>query len=351
MNFKSASGAPAAIEHICSGKDLLWSNTLKNLKFDVESHLSCHSNSGSSSLSAQSLLILNSVRSILHSRDLSVAELTRVYKEMQKLESRAFQTMLKTCAMALGLRASELPDLSVFCDKLGEGTGPEMIVIPSGRFLLGSSSDEPDRDNSEGPRREITFPRRFCLSRYLVTFDEFDEFCRATSRTLPKDRFWGRGCLPVILVNWNDAVSYCEWLSEMTRESYRLPSEAEWEYACRAGTATSYPWGDHWDPEMANGSVGGPERTTLVGSYPGNNWGLCDMIGNVREWVRDGWRDSYAETPDDGSAQESDDEEFRVVRGGAWFFYPRRCRSAFRDSFESGVGVSYGGFRVARNLR
>jgi formylglycine-generating enzyme required for sulfatase activity len=162
----------------------------------------------------------------------------------------------------------------------------------------------------------------------------------------------GSGRRPVINVSWEDAQAYVEWLSNETGQPYRLLSEAEWEYAYRAGTTTHYAWGDEITLENANyGRKVGKNKTTEVGSYPPNRWGLYDMQGNVCEWVEDCWNDSYEGAPNDGSAWTSDDCSHRVVRGGSWSDPPGLLRSASRVEY-SGDDASHDiGFRVARMLR
>ena len=227
---------------------------------------------------------------------------------------------------------------------------PEMVEIPAGRFMMGSAPDEADAHDSERPRHQVEIGWRFALGRYPVTFEQYDHFCRETGREQPLDRGWGRGRRPVINVSWHDAAAYCAWLSERTGASYRLPSEAEWEYACRAGTTTAYSWGDAFDANRANAwsELG---RTTDVDAYQPNGWGLHDMHGNVWEWCEDVWHGNYTGAPEDGSAWVRDrDPDRRVLRGGSWIEIPRSIRSAdrFRGAPESRY---YGaGFRVARML-
>ena len=169
-------------------------------------------------------------------------------------------------------------------------TPPDMVIIPVGSFLMGSSDGEKGRTNNEGPQHQVTFSRPFAIGRYAVTFDEYDAFCTATGREEPRDKEgWGRGRRPVINVSWDDAVHYCWWLSAQTSQPYRLPSEAEWEYACRAGTATPFHFGESLSPYHANyrseyaygdGPTGqGREQTVPVGSLPANSWDLYEMLG------------------------------------------------------------------------
>ncbi len=247
-------------------------------------------------------------------------------------------------------RGRHLPDLAVFSDA---PFAPEMVAVPAGTFLMGSPDTEEGRYEDEGPQHEVTIGARFGIGRYPVTFEEYDHFCAETGREKPIDRGWGRGRWPVINVSWQDAVAYVDWLNKSTGQRYRLPSEAEWEYACRAGTTTRYAFGDAISARQANfdGKVG---KTTEVGAYPANAWGLYDMHGNVLEWVEDVWHDTYTNAPVDGSAW-TDGEGIkspreRVYRGGTWFNNPRLLRSAFRirghPDYRSGIL----GFRVARTL-
>ena len=224
---------------------------------------------------------------------------------------------------------------------------PEMVVMPPGRYLMGSPADEEDRDRHEGPQHEVQIADRLAVARYPVTFEEYDRF--AGGRELPNDEGWGRARRPVINVSWNHAQAYVAWLSKETGKPYRLLSEAEWEYAARAGTSTRYPWGDQIKPEQANYDSK-VDQTTEVGAYPPNPWGLCDMHGNVREWVEDCWNDSYAGAPGDGSAWTSGDCSRRVQRGGSWFDLPRLLRSAGRVWANADNRYYYIGFRVARML-
>ena len=152
----------------------------------------------------------------------------------------------------------------------------------------------------------------------------------------------------MINVSWEDAQAYADWLSKKTGQSYRLLSEAEWEYVCRAGTTTRYSWGDDLPtPEQANFNVG---KATEVGSYPANPWGLHDMHGNVWEWVEDCGNESYDGAPTDGSAWTSGDY-CRVLRGGSWYFDQGSLRSASRYNRFPGLRLNIFGFRVARTLR
>lgn len=242
---------------------------------------------------------------------------------------------------------------------------PFMMVLPSGSFEMGSPPDEAGRRQNEGPQHHVDFGYSIAVSRNLITFDEWDACvaeggCNSYS---PSDAHWGRGRQPVVNVNWSDALAYTRWLSAKTGHVYRLLTEAEWEYAARAGTTTPYYFGDTISTEQANYdpvdfpesySAPGPYRAmpTPVGSYPTNAFGLHDMSGNVWEWVQDCWNESYAARglPVHGQAWLSGDCERRVVRGGAFNNSPAYARSAFRFWEVATLRSALIGFRVAREL-
>jgi formylglycine-generating enzyme required for sulfatase activity len=182
-----------------------------------------------------------------------------------------------------------------------------------------------------------------------VTFEEYDHFAEVTARETPDDEGQGRGRHPVVNVSWDDAKAYVAWLAAETSQPYRLPSEAEWEYACRAGTMTRYWWGDEITPENANygQNVG---RTSVVGTYAGSPWGLHDMHGNVGEFVEDCFHPSYDGAPADGSAWRTEDCHSRVSRWGCWMSTPAAVRSASRFMTGTNRGFDHLGFRVARTL-
>jgi formylglycine-generating enzyme required for sulfatase activity len=235
---------------------------------------------------------------------------------------------------------------------------PELVAIPSGSFVMGSPDTEKGRSANEGPQHAVRFTQPFALGRYPVSFEEYNHFCGVEGRKKPRDGRWGRGRRPAINVSWEDARAYCEWLSEQTGQGYRLPSEAEWEYACRAGTTTRYWWGNEITHEDANYSGGVLKvlvrlftgKTTEVGSHPPNPWGLYDMHGNVWERVEDYWHDSYEGAPDDGSAWTTGDYRWRVQRGGSWLSVPENLRSADRSRSIPDFRENVLGFRVARTL-
>ena len=238
-----------------------------------------------------------------------------------------------------------------FRDRLRSGgMGPEMVVIPSGRFRMGCVSGIECSDN-EIPVHEVVIARSFALSKYEITFEDYDRFMYPL-RMDP--HHWGNSRHPVFNVMWHCANDYAAWLSEQTGKRYRLPTEAEWEYAARAGSTTAYFWGNDIGRNLANCSFDfcGDrwEATAPVGSFPANAWGLHDMHGNVYEWVEDCWNDSYVGAPTDGSAWLSGDCDRRVVRGGSSHFFPTGVRSASRDKDPLSFRYNFQGFRLARDL-
>lgn len=245
---------------------------------------------------------------------------------------------------------------------------PEMVVIPAGSFRIGSAPSEEGSLRQERPQRDVTLARPFAVGKYEVTFAEWDACVRARGcrsrrenigdryRPVPvgSDEGWGRGRRPVINVSRSDALQYVNWLSETTGKTYRLLSEAEWEYAARAGTTTPYVTGDAISPEHANYGESGHGRTVPVGSYPANPFGLHDMQGNVREWTADCYAEGYFNLPLDGRALSPRDSSCSgsTLRGGSWWEPMTTLRSAARQrgTGTSTDGNSQTGFRVARRL-
>ena len=262
---------------------------------------------------------------------------------------------------------------------------PELVVVPSGTYMMGSPSSEDGRDDDEGPMHRVRIGRAFAVGVKEATVGEFGRFVSETGRSTGNacwewDGEWkersGRSWRnpgfsqteghPVVCVNWHDARAYVEWLSRKTGKGYRLLSESEWEYVARGGTGTSRYWGEGESGQCryANGAdetsgdfrIGktscddGHARTSPVGSYVANGYGLRDVLGNVWEWVEDCWNKSYRGAPTDGSAWESGECGRRVLRGGSWYDWPRNLRSAVRGRSTSGVRSVSGGFRVARTL-
>ena len=228
----------------------------------------------------------------------------------------------------------------------------DMVLIKGGCFLMGSPQGEGYSD--EHPQHQVCV-NDFALARYEVTFAQWDR-CVADGGCThkPDDRGWGRRNRPVINVSWQDIQQYTAWLSRRTGKRYRLPSEAEWEYAARAGTTTKYSWGDDIGINRANcngcGSQWDNKRTAPVGSFASNPLGLYDMHGNVWEWVQDCWNDGYKEAPTDGSAWTQGDCSRRILRGGSWNGQPGNLRAAFRNRNLGENRNDGSGFRTARTV-
>lgn len=261
-----------------------------------------------------------------------------------------------TAELAQGDAAWGLLPGESFSDTLSSGgEGPEMVVIPNGQFRMGCVSGQ-DCFNSELPVHDVTIPQAFAVSKYEVTFDDWDACVVAggCGGYRPDDEGWGRGRRPVINVSWSDAQEYVAWLSRQTSQTYRLLSEAEWEYVARAGSSTAYSWGNDVGSNRANcdgcGSQWDSIQTASVGSFPANPFGVHDTSGNVWEWVEDCWNESYAGAPSDGSVRPSGDCSRNVSRGGAWSFGPNTLRSANRGRDSSGGRYNNTGFRVAQAL-
>ena len=279
---------------------------------------------------------------------------------------------------------------------------PQVVVIPEGTFQMGSRRDDDEAEDDERPRHRVSV-ERFALGRYEVTRAEYAAFVSATGHdvsggcavmgydaaddslewSIDETASWRNPGFsqgdnhPVVCVSWRDAQAFVEWLSRETGERYRLPSEAEWEYAARAGTATRRWWGDEpgvQQCEYANGGdatyeqqvlrrfsdgiwngpaecTDGSARTALVGSFSPNDFGLHDVLGNVLEWVNDCWHETYAQAPADGSVWTSGGEcGRRVLRGGSWTMDPRNLRSATRFMHSLEFRNDIAGFRVSRTL-
>ena len=272
---------------------------------------------------------------------------------------------------------------------------PEMVVVPPGSFMMGSPETEAGRDKDEGPQRRVTITKAFAVGRLEITQAQYAAFATATGRDTPSSCFVWSGsewksdgnrnwrnpgfsqtdAHPVVCVSWEEAQAYVQWLSAQTGRRYRLLSEAEWEYAARAGTTTPFIWGndpnagcaqansadkasrrwwanwmlslkDFLNPPCDDGAI----LTAPAGRYARNKFGLRDMIGNATEWTEDCYNETYTGAPTDGSPWRTGDCGFRVTRGGSWVDLPQSLRSAFRNGFNPAGGDNSIGFRVARTL-
>jgi formylglycine-generating enzyme required for sulfatase activity len=244
---------------------------------------------------------------------------------------------------------------------------PEMVVIPAGEFIMGAPVDEQGSTPDERPQHKVTISKPFAVSRFPVTFTEWDACVAARGcQYLPSDHGWGRAEQPVLDLAWQDAREYAYWLSRATGKSYRLMSEAEREYVTRAGSKTAYWWGDSFIPDRANSqrrptgpSIADgsdthiprvPTRPLPVDRLEPNPWGLYQVHGNVYDWVEDCWHETYDGAPTDGSAWTAGNCSRHVLRGGAFSRNPRTLRSAARLWFGDGNRMTYMSVRIARTL-
>jgi formylglycine-generating enzyme required for sulfatase activity len=240
-------------------------------------------------------------------------------------------------------------------ENIGNGVSLEMVKIPGGRFLMGSPDTEAGRERNEGPQHYVDVPE-FLMGKYVVTQGQWKAIASRTDLKVELDLKiepsifkepykdidrWNR---PVERVSWFEAVEFCKRLSKLTGRNYRLPSEAEWEYACRAGTTTPFYFGETITTELVNydgnytygnGPEGEYRRQTIpVGQFPANAFGLYDMHGNVLEWCADEWHKNYADAPTDGSIWLNGDKDKSPLRGGSWPLDPDDCRSAIRNYYD-----------------
>jgi formylglycine-generating enzyme required for sulfatase activity len=233
---------------------------------------------------------------------------------------------------------------------------PQMLLVPAGNFIMGSPKYELRHTTFEGPQHTVTIARQFAVGQFELTFDEWDA-CVSSGGCegyKPSDEGWGRGRRPVMNVSWDEADAYVTWLSKKTGGTYRLLSEAEYEYAARGGTTTAYPWGGTIGKNNANcigcGTQWDGKQTAPVGSFAANGFGLYDMVGNLWMWTEDCDRYSYDGAPTDGSAWTSGDCHVRVLRGGSFFTYPFVLRSASLSRVTADARNNFVGFRVGRTL-
>ena len=257
-----------------------------------------------------------------------------------------------------------------FIESLSDEIGLDMVLIPGGKFLMGAPEDELESLDQERPQHEVSVPS-FFIGRYPVTQAQWRIVAKwsQVERSLnPEPSYFKGDNRPVEQVSWEEAVEFCQRLLAETGRTYRLPSEAEWEYACRAGTTTPFHFGETISDELANyaaqdlksgdtlykGTYGRGiegkyrQKTTEVGIFPPNNFGLHDMHGNVWEWCEDDWHDSYKGAPKDGRAwlEANRTEGYKLLRGGSWYRHPRYCRSAYRNFNTRDDRTYHLGFRV-----
>jgi formylglycine-generating enzyme required for sulfatase activity len=259
------------------------------------------------------------------------------------------------CAAAVGWAAAALSQTPSAAPEPGEvfrdcPDCSEMVVLPAGEFIMGSTETI-----YEKPEHRVKIPNPIAIGRREVTFDEWDACVSAGAcKHRPDDHGWGRANRPVIDVSWDDAKVFLNWLSQKTAKSYRLPSEAEWEYAARGGTKTPYWWGRTAGNGQANceDCGGAPQRKTQpTGSFRPNAFGLYDVSGNAAEWVEDCWNDTYRGVPQDGSAWLTGQCRQRGLRGGSFASRASVIRSAARFRYDSDVRYYANGFRLVRDLR
>lgn len=248
----------------------------------------------------------------------------------------------------------------------GGGMGPEMIVIPAGRFMMGDQQGA--GYNFERPVHQVVFGKAFAIGKFEVTFEDYDRFCAETGHPFAKDDGFGRGRRPAINVSWHDAVKYAGWLSAKTGQKYRLPTEAEWEYAARGSSKSTRFWGESLEDACGYANVAdrellksypdfkvhpctdGHRFTAPVGLFLPNGYGLHDMLGNVWEWCQDDWHNDYSGAPQNGEAWLGIGTENQLRRGGSWFSVPKAVRSATRNGSFPEYKGNETGFRLIREL-
>ncbi|SCA56484.1 conserved exported hypothetical protein [Candidatus Terasakiella magnetica] len=229
---------------------------------------------------------------------------------------------------------------------------PRMITLAPGSFIMGDDTAY----KYERPAHEVRIDYPFALGKYEITFDEWEACAQELGcKAAPDDHGWGKGRYPIINVTYKDIGDYLSWISKKTGKTYRLPSEAEWEYGARAGTTTAYWWGDKPGKNNANCRKCGSKWSGLgsapVGSFKPNPWGFHDMNGNAWEWVADCWSPHHAMAPTDGSPRMDGNCQTPVMRGGSWYYFPKLSRSAYRYKNHEQVFSYNITFRVLRELR
>jgi formylglycine-generating enzyme required for sulfatase activity len=277
---------------------------------------------------------------------------------IESFVSQRFTFEVVTVNRQGGIAERRVCESKYFIENLGNAA-LEMVSVPGSQFLMGAPESEEGSDDDERPQHQVTVPP-FFMGKYPVTQAQWKAIAQLEriDRDLDPDpsRFKGDD-RPVERVSWHEAIEFCKRLSRLTgRDTYRLPTEAEWEYACRGGSQTPFAYGETITTDLVNfdgdyiyglapkGKY--REQTTNVGSFPPNAFGLCDIHGNVWEWCQDTWHDNYNNAPNDGSAWIDNNNHYQLLRGGSWNSYPRSCRCASRDGGEAGGRNSVNGFRV-----
>lgn len=288
-------------------------------------------------------------------------------------QARADSVWLKARQTQYAAWRAAHPDVTTLNEIWDSADAPRMTLIPAGEFVMGSPASEAKRSDDEGPRHQVRIDYSLAVSTYPITVGEFSRFISATHYAMhkncePYQRQEGKTIVyswrspsfsqneihPVVCVSWTDAQAYVAWLSQRTGHRYRLLSEAEYEYAARAGTTSIYWWGSDGGAGHANcrscGNVWDGKSTSPVDSFPPNAFGLYDMAGNVWSWTSDCWNPSYDAAPGDGTAATEGQCDLRVLRGGSWYFSASSMRSASRYWVEQNSHFYDVGLRVARSL-
>jgi formylglycine-generating enzyme required for sulfatase activity len=252
----------------------------------------------------------------------------KVLKQLGLVTAGSVASVVSSCQSITQFRPQPI-NLIPFTEKLPKRVTLEMVGLPAGQFLMGSPDSDPDAKSEEKPQHQVKV-NSFAIGKYPVTQAQYEA-------VMGKNPSWFQNNPqnPVEKVSWNDAQAFCQKLSQITGKTYRLPTEAEWEYACRAGTTTRYYFGDDANQLGDYAWYGGNSQNTThpVGQKKPNAWGLYDMSGNVWEWCEDNGHDSYENAPKDGSAWLTNYNDYQILRGGSWVKHPGFCRSASRNIY------------------
>jgi len=290
------------------------------------------------------------LKDISNTKEFEEQRLKELRRQIKKLEQQRIYEAARLAKLLKSITDAGTKIIgNNFRDSLQNGSlGPEMVVVPAGRFRMGDSQDGGYKD--EQPVRWVSV-NHFAIGRYEVTFEEYDRFAEATGREKPDDQGWGRGLQPVINVSWEEATAYAAWLSLQTGQQYRLPTEAEWEYAARAGTESQYWWGNEMVSKKANcngcNSQWDNKKTAPVGSFSSNAFGLYDTVGNVWEWTCSEYERQYVGKEQQCINNENSQTEL-VIRGGSCFNKPKDVRTANRNWSKSSLHFYSFGFRLVR---